>query len=89
MTKRSITSRAKKALKDLVYKEFPFMLGHRCGKPAFYMKHTTEDGKPLVPQDIIYPDGSMPRNGDVAKCFSCKEALTHDDLHFDNIVSLQ
>lgn len=89
MTKRSFTSRAKRAVKNTVFAHFPFMLGHSCGFPAFYLKNLPIPEEIINPKNIMYPDGSMPKMGDTAVCFKCKQNLTHEDLDAENIRRVQ
>ena len=46
-----------------------------CNDIAFYFKEkvTSEAvmGMPLVAEDIVFPDGTQPYNGDLARCYSC------------------
>lgn len=89
MTKKSEISKARRSLKDLVYREFPYMLGHECGKPALYMKKLPVNGLPVPVGDVIYPNGSVPRRDDYAVCFSCKKELLPQDFAEENFVRLQ
>ena len=85
MTKRSKESKATKALRKLVYEQFPYMIVHMlgCQGVCFYIKKIPTLGEPIDPLDIINPDGTVPAMNESAKCFSCKGPLGHDDLQPD------
>ena len=89
MTKRSETSKYARALKKLVYAKYPYMLGHSCGFPAFYLKKLPQDDAPIQPHDVIYPDGRTPEIDEVAICFKCKKELTGEDFQEHNIRRIQ
>ena len=89
MTKRSINSLNRKHMQKHVFSKFPYQLMHSCGKPAFYINKKVEDGDIINPKDVIFPDGTMPKDGTGAFCGSCKQQMYHSDFDIKNIRSIQ
>lgn len=97
MTRRSKESKIKKgilkaapvALQSLIHTRFPYALLHSCGFAAFYLRREPAVGEILNPEDCIYPNGDMPKQGDAAVCFNCKKILTHADLLSGNVQRMQ
>lgn len=91
MTRRSPTSKAKRALKETVHKHFPFMLLHLrgCGAVAFYLQEMLGAHDSLAPDRVMYPDGTMPGIGKPAICFSCKAELTLADMQPEYVGRVQ
>lgn len=46
-----------------------------CGETAFILTRAIVHGQIIMPQDVIYPDGSQPKLGDVLKCGVCGVGL--------------
>lgn len=82
MTHRSPQSVQRKLLSKLMREKFPYAMVHvtGCGLPAFYLMDQPAEDEALDPGKVCYPDGSMPAQGDEAKCGSCKANLTVLDL---------
>ena len=46
-----------------------------CGCVAFLSRVQPRSGMALKASDVIFPDGTMPTQGERVICFSCKEEI--------------